>query len=116
MSTPEGIIAFDDFCKVKLAVGVVTECKPHDNADKLLVLTVDLGEVKPRTICAGLKKYYTPEQLVGKRLLVVTNLKPRDMRGVMSEGMILAASDKATGNVQVATIDGPDVAGGSEVN
>ena len=115
MSTPEGTISFDDFIKVKLTVGVVTECKPHDNADKLLVLTVDMDEGKPRTICAGQKKYYQPSDLIGKRLLIVANLEPRQMRGVVSEGMLLAATCKSTGNVQIATVDGPLVAAGSEI-
>jgi methionyl-tRNA synthetase len=84
-------IEFPDFQKVALRVGKVLECAAHPNADKLLVLKVDLGEARPRTICAGIKSKFTPEQLVGRNVVVVANLKPRMLRGVPSEGMILAA-------------------------
>ena len=111
----DGIIEYDQFSQTKLAVGVVTECKAHENADKLLVLTLDIGTDKPRTVCAGLKAHYKPEELIGKRLILVLNLAPRVMRSVPSEGMILAATDKATGTVHVITVDGLAVAAGSEV-
>lgn len=84
-------IEFPDFEKVALRVGKVVEAGPHPNADKLLVLKVDLGEERPRTICAGIKSKFTPESLVGRNVVVVANLKPRPMRGITSEGMILAA-------------------------
>jgi methionyl-tRNA synthetase len=84
-------IEFPDFQKVALRVGKVLEASAHPNADKLLVLKVDLGEARPRTICAGIKSKFTPEQLVGRNVVVVANLKPRVLRGVPSEGMILAA-------------------------
>jgi methionyl-tRNA synthetase len=84
-------IEFTDFQKVALRVGKVLEAGPHPNADKLLVLKVDIGEARPRTICAGIKSKFTPESLVGRTVVVVANLKPRPMRGVTSEGMLLAA-------------------------
>jgi methionyl-tRNA synthetase len=84
-------IEYEDFAKIALRVGKVLEAGPHPNADKLLVLKVDLGEARPRTICAGLKAVFAPEALVGRNVVVVANLKPRVMRGVASEGMILAA-------------------------
>ena len=84
-------ITFDDFAKLDLRVGTVLECKPHENADKLLVLQVDLGTEK-RQICAGLRGYYEPEQLVGKQIVVCANLAPRKMRGEVSQGMLLAGS------------------------
>lgn len=85
-------IQYDDFVKVDLRVGTVTACEPHPNADKLLVLTVDLGEQTPRTICAGLKEHTAPNELVGKQIIVVANLAPRKMRGIVSQGMLLAAT------------------------
>lgn len=87
-------ISIDDFDKIELKVGNVIDAKDHPDADKLLVLTVDLGEEKPRNIVSGIKKYYKAQQLVGKNLIVVTNLKPVKMRGILSEGMVLAAGDK----------------------
>jgi methionyl-tRNA synthetase len=95
-------IEYNDFAKLDLRVATVIECKPHANADKLLVLQIDLGTEK-RQICAGLRQHYTPEQLVGKQIIVVANLAPRQMRGEISNGMLLAASDPQTGKVIVVT-------------
>ena len=75
------IINYDDFAKLELRVATVLECKPHANADKLLVLQIDLGNGERRQICAGLRNHYEPEQLVGKQIVVVANLAPRPMRG-----------------------------------
>jgi tRNA-binding protein len=85
-------IQYDDFAKLDLRVATVLECKPHPNADKLLVLQIDLGSER-RQICAGLRQFYQPEQLVGKQIVVVANLAPRTMRGEVSQGMLLAASN-----------------------
>src|SRR3954466_2007905 len=98
MDTTTTTIQFDDFAKVELRVATVLECKAHPNADKLLVLQIDLGTEK-RQICAGLRQHYHPEQLVGKQIVVVANLAPRTMRGEVSQGMLLAATDGATGKV-----------------
>ncbi len=87
-------IEFPDFTKVQLRVGHVVEAADHPKADKLLVLKVDVGEARPRTICAGIKSRFSPDELVGRKVVVVVNLKPRKMRGIASEGMILAAGDK----------------------
>ena len=87
-------IKYEDFAKLDLRVGKVLEATIHPDADKLLVLQVDLGTEK-RQIVAGIKKYYSPEQLVGKWIVVVANLEPRDLRGVTSHGMLLAAKDTA---------------------
>lgn len=84
-------IAYEDFAKVELVVGKVLECKDHPDADKLLVFTVDIGEKNPRTIISGIKKWYKPEELEGKNVIVVKNLAPRKMRGIESQGMILSA-------------------------
>jgi methionine--tRNA ligase beta chain len=88
------VVKFDDFAKLDLRVARVLECFEHPNADKLLVLKIDLG-IEQRQICAGLKSYYKPEQLVGKLIVVVANLEPRTMRGQVSQGMLLAASEGA---------------------
>lgn len=84
-------IAYEDFAKVDLVVGKILKCEDHPDADKLLVFTVDIGEDKPRTIISGIKKWYKAEDLVGKNVIVVKNLAPRKMRGIESQGMLLAA-------------------------
>lgn len=81
-----------DFTKVQLRVGEVLTADRIPKADKLLLLSVDVGEDKPRTILAGIAEHYTPEEMVGKKIAVVANLKPRKMRGHESQGMLLAAS------------------------
>jgi methionyl-tRNA synthetase len=96
------LIQYDDFAKLELRVATVLECKEHPNADKLLVLQIDLGTEK-RQICAGLRQHYQPEQLVGKQIVVVANLAPRTMRGEISQGMLLAATDPVTNKVIVVT-------------
>ncbi len=110
--TNDDTITFDDFVKVKLRVGRVVEAKDHPNADKLIVLQVDLGD-EQRQICAGLRGYYTPESLVGKHLIIVANLAPRMMRGLESQGMLLAASDAGHERVIVVTTDSDIEAGAS---
>ncbi|NOS99788.1 MAG: methionine--tRNA ligase subunit beta [Phycisphaerales bacterium] len=105
MTTPPNqpaTITFDDFTRVQLRVGRVVEAGDHPNADKLLVLKVDLGD-EQRTICAGIKGHYTPDQLVGRNIIVVANLAPRMMRGVESQGMLLAASNSDHSRVIVLT-------------
>lgn len=97
-----GPIKYDDFAKLELRVATVLECKPHPNADKLLVLQIDLGGEK-RQICAGLRQHYQPEQLVGRQIVVVANLEPRTMRGEISQGMLLAATDVPANKVIVVT-------------
>ena len=103
-------IKYDDFAKLDLRVATVLECKPHENADKLLVLQIDLGGEK-RQICAGLRQHLAPEQLVGKQIIIVANLEPRTMRGEISQGMLLAATDTATNRVIVLTPSEPAAAG-----
>lgn len=90
IDTPE--IQIDDFSKVDMRVGVVTAARKHPDADKLLHLTIDIGEAEPRSICAGIAGVYEPENLVGRKVAIVANLKPRKMRGIESQGMIVAAS------------------------
>ena len=85
-------IGIDDFMKVEIKVGEIKECKQHPKADRLLVSQIDLGS-EVRQIVSGIAEHYQPEQLVGKKVLVVTNLKPVKLRGELSQGMVLAASN-----------------------
>jgi methionyl-tRNA synthetase len=87
-------IHYSDFEKLDLQVGTILEVQDHPKADKLYILTVDLGEPSPRTIVAGLKTKYTHERLKGKQAVFVANLEPVTLRGIQSEGMILAASNE----------------------
>ncbi len=108
-------INYDDFAKLDLRVATVLECRPHENADKLLVLQIELANGERRQICAGLRQHYPAEQLVGKQIVVVANLAPRQMRGEASQGMLLAATDAATSRVIVIT-PGEVVPAGSKVS
>lgn len=93
MAEPKPQITFDEFAKVDLRVARITHAEPHPNADKLLKLQLDDGSGSPRQICAGIRAYYKPEDLVGKLIVIVANLAPRMIRGEESRGMLLAASD-----------------------
>ena len=84
-------IQYDDFAKLDLRVATITQAESHPNADRLLKLQVDLG-TEQRQICAGVKAFYDPENLVGKQIIIVANLAPRKIRGEESNGMLLAAS------------------------
>ena len=85
-------ISIEDFAKLELKVGTIVECKPHPKADRLLVEQVDLG-TEVRQVVSGIAQFYKPEELVGKQVVVVTNLKPVKLRGVESNGMILCAAN-----------------------
>ena len=87
-----GEITIDDFAKVELKTARVKAAIAHPDADKLLVLTVEVG-AEERTICAGIRQWWQPEQLIGKDIVIVANLAPRKLRGVMSQGMMLAVHD-----------------------
>ncbi len=102
---PMELIGIEDFQKVQLRTGRVVAAEKHPSADRLLVLKVDVGEAEPRTICAGIASRYAPEDLVGLNVVVVVNLKPVKLRGVWSQGMLLAAGG---GEVKgMATITDP---------
>ena len=96
-------IDITDFTKVDLRVGEVLTAERIPKADKLLLLTVDIGEEKPRQILAGIAQFYSPEQLLGRKIAVVANLKPRKLRGHESQGMLLAASVGEEGKPVIAT-------------
>ncbi len=106
-----GIITIEQLAQVKLVVGEIIKAEKAPDADKLLLLDVDLG-VEKRTLVAGLAQWYSPGGLLGKKIIVVTNLKPAKIRGYESNGMLLAADDGKT--VSILTVD-KDVAAGSEV-
>ena len=86
----EGIINFSDWEKLDLRVGQIIEIEDIENADKLYKLSIDIGS-ETRTVCAGIKQYYSKDDLKGKKIIFLTNLAPRKMKGITSEGMILAA-------------------------
>ena len=98
-------IVFDDFAKVELRVCEVTDCKPIKKAKKLLELTLNDGTKTPRTVASGIAKWYKPEDLIGKKVIVVANLAPRTLCGVESHGMILAG-EISEDDVKVAFVDG----------
>jgi methionyl-tRNA synthetase len=109
--TPQ--IAIDDFVKIDLRVAQIVVAERIPKADKLLRLEVDLGYEK-RQILSGIAEWYTPEELLGKKIVVITNLAPRKMRGLESHGMLLAASNGEDGKPILATF-GEDIALGSRL-
>ena len=106
-------ITIDDFDKVQIRVGEVLACEPVKKAKKLLVSQIRVGD-EIRQIVSGIAQYYSPEEMVGKKVAVITNLKPVKLCGVESQGMILAASDDK-GNLSVLTPD-KDIISGSEIS
>ncbi len=86
-------ITYEDFQKLDLRVAKIVSAEPIEGADKLLKLTLDVGELGERTIAAGIKTWYSPEQLVGKTIVYLANLEPRMLRGVESQGMLIAAGE-----------------------
>jgi methionyl-tRNA synthetase len=106
------LVSIDDFKKFRIVVAQVKEAELHPNADKLFVLKVDTG-TEVRQVVAGIRRSYTPEQLVGKRVALIANLQPAVIRGVESQGMLLAASDDA--GISVLSPDRADVVLGSTV-
>lgn len=106
-------IAFDDFLKLDIRVGTVTECTKVPKADKLLQFRIDDG-LGGRTIVSGIAEHYAPEELVGKQVCFIANLPARKLRGIESQGMILSAADRTTGQLRVISPQGP-ITPGSEV-
>ena len=102
----EGIakIGIDDFAKVDLRVAQIKDCVPVKRAKKLLQLTLDDGTENPRTVASGIALYYKPEELIGRKVIIVSNLKPAVLCGVESHGMILAA-DAGENDVKVIFVD-----------
>lgn len=115
MSTPKPI-SIDDFAKVQVKMGKILTAERIEGSDKLLKLSIDLGEPTPRTICSGIAQFYTPEQMLGKMVPVITNLAPRKMKGVESQGMVLmSVNEKDGGHVPVLLTPLKDVPPGSPV-
>ncbi len=105
-------ITYDDFAKLELRVARVLEARPHPNAERLLLLQVDVGD-QQKQIVAGIRQHYTPEQLTGKLIVVVNNLAPAMLRGETSNGMLLAAT--SGDKIIVLTPDDPDCVPGAKV-
>ena len=99
------IISFSDWGKMDIRTGTIKEVKPHPDADKLWILKIDEGGEELRQLVAGLKEHYTEQELEGKQIVFLANLEPKELRGELSQGMILAANDGET--VAVLTIDKP---------
>ncbi len=108
-------ITYQDFLKLDIRIGEIKSAEDVEGTDRLIKLSVDVGEEEPRTLVAGMKEYYSPEEMIGKRIAVLVNLEPRKMRGIMSNGMLLAASTDGFESVKLLTTDG-DIALGSKVS
>ncbi len=96
---------FDDFRRIELRIGTVVEVNDHPEAEKLYVLKVDLGEEEPRTIVTNIKSFYPYDKMMGRKLLVVSNLKSANFRGVKSFGMLMAAEDLEMGGNTLLLLD-----------
>lgn len=101
----------DDFAKLEFKVGTVLEASDIEGSERLLKLIVDLGEENPRQILSGIKQWYAPEELVGKQFVFISNLEPRMMMGLESQGMILAAD----GEKPVPLVPSEKVPNGSKI-
>ena len=106
------LIPYDHFAKLELRVARVLEARPHPNADRLLLLQVDVGD-EQKQIVAGIRQHYTPEQLTGKLIVIVNNLEPAMLRGESSNGMLLAATSGE--KVVVLTVDDPSCDVGAKI-
>lgn len=102
----------EDFARLELRVAEVTDAKPHPKADRLLVLTLSLGP-ETRTVVSGIREHYAAADMVGKKVIIVCNMTPVKLRGIESQGMILAAED-ADGQLSLAGLD-RDLPAGAEV-
>ena len=86
------MITIDEFRNIELRVATIQHAEPHPNADRLMIVKIDLGS-EERQLVAGIRGHYTPDELIGKQVVVVANLQPAKLRGLESQGMLLAASD-----------------------
>lgn len=106
-------ITFDEFLKIDLRVAEIKACEDIKGADKLYKLTIDVGET--REIVAGIKQYYKKEELIGKKIVIIANLEPKTLRGIISHGMLLAASTEDKSSVVLLTLD-KDIPNGSKIS
>jgi|TARA_Y100000034_G_scaffold102661_1_gene127676 methionyl-tRNA synthetase len=115
--TTQDMLHFEDWEKLDLRVGLIEKVEDHPNAEKLYVLTVNFGkEIETKTIVAGLKDHCTKEHLQGKHAIFITNLEPKTIRGVESQGMILAASSPSRSEVCIITPDLEEIEPGSKIS
>lgn len=107
------LISYNDFTKVKLKVGTIKSAEDIPGKDKLYLLKIDVGEENLKTLMAGIKQYYTKDELINKQVIVLTNLEPRAMAGHISEGMILAAVKQTPNGEEISllTVDDETDAG-----
>jgi methionyl-tRNA synthetase len=111
----ENIVDFSDWEKIDLRVGRIVNVEEIEGADKLYKLTVDLGEeIGERTVCAGIKQHYLKEDLAGKKVVIFANLAPRKLKGIESQGMVLAAVNDQEGKVILLSPE-KDIEAGSKV-
>jgi len=116
-ASPEPLpsVDFEQFTHLDLRIATITAAEPHPNADRLLKIQLDDGTADGRQVCAGIKAWYDPTDLVGTQVVIVANLEPRTIRGEVSQGMIMAASaaaeDGEKGEVRVLRVDSPLPAG-----
>ena len=107
-------VSYEDFKKLDIRVAKVVKAEPHPNADKLVILLVDLGKCESqRQIVAGIRKHYPIEKLLGKKIIIIKNLQPVMLRGIESNGMLLAASEND--KLGLLTVEN-DIAEGSKVS
>lgn len=102
------MVTYDEFRKTELKVAIIKEVTIHPDADKLYVLKIDAGGTEKQLV-AGIRPYYLPEELIGRQVIIVDNLEPRAVRGMMSQGMLLAASDDE--GLSILTLDKPRKSG-----
>ncbi|MBQ9407921.1 MAG: methionine--tRNA ligase, partial [Clostridia bacterium] len=110
----DGLVTVDEFFKTKLVAAKIIACEKVEGSDKLLKSTLDIGTGETRTVLSGIAKWYSPEDMKGKTVVLVKNLPPRKMKGILSEGMLLCADDNE-GNVRLLTVDGGECKPGSEI-
>ncbi len=108
------MVTFDEFKNMEIVIAEILKVKEHPNADKLYILDVSIGDEEKKVI-AGIKTNYSKEELKGKKVVLLNNLEPANIRGEESNGMILAAQDSDSGKISVLTIDKP-VSNGSRVS
>ncbi|MBI5036971.1 methionine--tRNA ligase subunit beta [Candidatus Micrarchaeota archaeon] len=106
-------IPYGDFAKLELRVGEITKAEAVEGTDKLVKLSVDVGEGTERTLAAGIRKVYPPEELVGKKIIVLVNLEPKKLKGIESQGMLLAACE-SDDNLSLLTVD-KDMPAGTKI-
>ena len=110
----DGLVTIDEFAKTKLVAAKILACEKVEGSDKLLKSTLDIGNGETRTVLSGIAKWYAPEDMPGKTVVLVKNLPPRKMKGILSEGMLLCADDR-NGALKLLTVDGGSIAPGSEI-